>query len=64
MKERDLEIEKTFGLGVLFKLTKTSVQGINISSRGNKFVSNVGMEKLSRAVDATLKQHNITLKYR
>jgi len=60
---KNFEIEKTFGLGVLLKLTKKSVHGIKISSQGNKFVSNVSAARLSQAVEATLKSHNITLKY-
>lgn len=62
MENKNFEIKKTFGLGVLLKLTKKSVQGINISTQGNKFVSNVNIDQLSRAVDTTVKKHNITLK--
>ncbi len=60
--EKNFEIKKTFGLGVLLKLTKKNVQGIEISSQGNKFVSNVSVDRLTQAVEATLKSHNITLK--
>lgn len=60
--DKNFEIRKTFGLGVLLKLTKKNVQGIEISSQGNKFVSNVSLERLNQAVEATLKSHNITLK--
>jgi len=61
--DKNFEIRRTFGLGVLLKLTKKSFQGIEISSQGDKFVSNVGVSKLSQAVDTILKRHNITLKY-
>jgi hypothetical protein len=60
--DKNFEIEKTFGLGVLLKLTKNNVRGIKISSKGNKFVSNVSVARLTQAVEATLKSHNITLK--
>lgn len=60
--DKNFEIEKTFGLGVLLKLTKKNVQGIKISSQGNKFVSNVNITRLNQAVEATLKSHNIKLK--
>jgi hypothetical protein len=60
--DKNFEIKKTFGLGVLLKLTKNNVRGIKISSKGNKFVSNVSVARLTEAVEATLKSHNITLK--
>ncbi|MCG8615891.1 MAG: hypothetical protein MI802_06710 [Desulfobacterales bacterium] len=56
------QAKKTFGLGVLLKLTKKNVQGIRIRTEGNSFVSNVSVGTLSRAVDSTLKKHNIELK--
>lgn len=62
MKDQKFEIEKTFGLGVLLKLTKKNINGIQISSHGNKFVSNVNIETLREAVEATLKTHRIHLK--
>ena len=62
--DKNFEVEKTFGLGVLLKLTKKTVQGIKISTDGNKFVSNVSVGKLSQAVDTTLKTYNILLKCR
>jgi len=62
MKNTNFEIKKTFGLGVLLKLTKTNVQDIKIATDGNKFVSNVNIARLSQAVDITIKKHNITLK--
>ncbi len=62
--EKKFEIKKTFGLGVLLKLTKKNVPGIEISSQGNRFVSNVSADRLTQAVEATLKSHNITLKHR
>ena len=56
------EVTRTFGLGVLLKLTKKNIQGIEISSDGEKFTSNVTMDKLTDAVNATIKSHNINLK--
>ncbi len=58
----NFEIKKTFGLGVLLKLTKKNVPGIKISTKGNKFISNVSLNELSDAVNATMKTHNIRLK--
>ncbi len=62
--DKNFEAEKTFGLGVLLKLTKKNIQGIKISTDGKKFVSNVSVGKLSQAVDTTLKMHNIVFKCR
>ena len=56
------EITKTFGLGVLLKLTKKNIPGIKITTNGNKFTSNVNLNELSNAVNATMKTHNIRLK--
>ena len=60
--KKPFEIKKTFGLGVLLKLTKKNVPGIEISTNGNKFTSNVSLNELSEAVETTLKAHNIRLK--
>lgn len=60
--EKPFEVEKTFGLGVLLKLTKKSVNGVEIFSDGEKFTANMPLAELSSAVDSTLKTHNIKLK--
>ncbi len=60
--EKPFEVSKTFGLGVLLKLTKKNVSGIEISSNGEKFTSNVNLNTLSDAVNATIEAHNIHLK--
>lgn len=62
MKEKPFEVSRTFGLGVLLKLTKKSVNGIEISTNGDKFRSNVPVGTLTDAVNATIKAHNIHLK--
>lgn len=65
MMNRDgkpFEAEKSFGLGVLLKLTKKNIPGIEISSNNGKFRSNVTLNQLTNAVNATLKTHNIILK--
>ncbi|WP_300458000.1 hypothetical protein [Desulfobacula sp.] len=62
IEEKPFEVTKTFGLGVLLKLTKKNIQGIEIISDGEKFRSNVTLNKLSDAVNATIKAHNISLK--
>ncbi len=61
-KEKPFEITKTFGLGVLLKLTKNNCQGIEIISNGKTFTSNVTLDKMTEAVNATIKSHNINLK--
>lgn len=60
--DKPFEAEKTFGMGVLLKLTKKSVNGVEICSEGDKFTSNMSLTELSDAVDSTLKAHNIRLK--
>lgn len=59
---KKFEIKKTFGLGVLLKLTKKNVKGIEITTNGDKFTSNVSLNELSEAVETTIKAHNIHLK--
>ncbi len=59
---KPFEVEKSFGMGVLLKLTKKNIQGVEISSDGEKFTSNMSLDDLSDAVDSTLKTHNIQLK--
>ncbi len=61
-EEKPFEITKTFGLGVLLKLTKNNVRGIEISSNGKTFKSNVTLGKMTEAVNATIESHNIHLK--
>lgn len=63
-EEKPFEVTKTFGLGVLLKLTKKNVRGIEISSNGKTFTSNVSLLKLTDAVNATIKAHHISLKIR
>jgi hypothetical protein len=59
---KSLDIERSFGMGVLLKLTKKNVGGIDISTDGKRFSSNVSVRKLSEAVDKVLAAHNIRLK--
>ncbi|SDU04060.1 hypothetical protein [Desulfobacula phenolica] len=61
-EEKYFKVPKTFGLSVLLKLTKKNVRGIEISSDGEQFTSNVPMNTLTDAVNATIKAHNINLK--
>ena len=44
MHRKTFEVKKIFGLGVLLKLTKKSVTGIEVSINGNKFTSNEGLK--------------------
>ncbi|WP_022668001.1 hypothetical protein [Desulfospira joergensenii] len=63
MKDLDkpFEITKTFGLGVLLKLTKTNIGGIEIEERQGKLTANVSTGELIKAVNATIEGHNIRL---
>lgn len=60
--QNKFQARKTFGLGVLLKLTQKNVRGIRITTEGDRFVSNVSVGTMSRAVDTILKKHNIVLK--
>lgn len=59
---KSFKIKKTFGLGVLMKLTKKNVPGIEITTVGDRFISNVSPNRLKNAVEHTLKSHNIRVK--
>lgn len=59
---KPLNIERSFGMGVLLKLTQKNTNGIKISTDGQRFSSNVSLNELSQAVDAVLESHNIRLK--
>ncbi len=54
-------MERSFGLGVLLKLTKKNIKGIEISTDGDHFSSNIPLSELSTAVDTVLEIHNIRL---
>ncbi len=43
---KSFQIKKTFGVGVLMKLTKKTVPGIKIDTVGDNFVSNVSPDQL------------------
>lgn len=60
--EKPFEAEKTFGLGVLLKLTKKNLDGIDISTTGNKFTSSLSLDELNKAVDRIMQTHNIKIK--
>ena len=59
---RPFEVEKSFGLGVLLKLTKKNLKGIDIATIGNKFTSSLSHKEMSKAVDRIMKTHNIRIK--
>ncbi len=59
---KSFQIKKTFGVGVLMKLTKKNVPGIKIDTVGDNFVSNVSPDQLKDAVEKTLVSHNIRVK--
>ncbi len=62
IKDKPFEVEKTFGLGVLLKLTQKNVSGIKIATKGNKFTSNLSLSEMNEAVQGVMKTHNIRLK--
>jgi hypothetical protein len=61
-KDKPFEVEKTFGLGVLLKLTQKNVSGVEISTKGNKYTSNLSLSEMNDAVQRIMKTHNIRLK--
>lgn len=61
-EDKPFEAEKSFGLGVLLKLTQKNTKGVEISSIGDKFTSNLSLNELSDAVQRIMETHNIRLK--
>ncbi len=61
-ENKPFEAEKSFGLGVLLKLTQKNTKGVEISSIGNKFTSNLSLNELNDAVQRIMETHNIRLK--
>ncbi len=59
---KPFEVEKSFGLGVLLKLTKKNLKGIDISTTGNKFTSSLTHNEINKAVDRIMQTHNIKIK--
>ena len=56
------EVKKTFGLSVLLKLTRKTIDGIEISETDGKYRSNLDLDEMNRAVTRTMASHNIQLK--
>lgn len=56
------EVKKTFGLSVLLKLTRKTIDGIVISEMDGKYRSNLNLDEMNRAVTRTMASHNIQLK--
>ena len=63
-EKRPFEVKKTFGLSVLLKLTRKSIPGIEISEKMGKYTSNVSFEELDKAVNMTMRAHNISLQFK
>ena len=61
-EKKDFSVKKTFGLSVLLKLTRKSIDGIEISESNGRYTSNLGLEEMNKAVTATLQAHNISLR--
>ena len=51
------EVKKTFGLSVLLKLTRKTIDGIEISETDGKYRSNLDLDEMNRAVTP---HHGIT----
>ncbi len=60
--DKPFEVEKTFGLGVLLKLTQKTLKGVDITTTGNKFTSSLSREEMNDAVSRIMETHNIRLK--
>ncbi len=61
-KDKPFKVEKTFGLSVLLKLTKKSVKGVEIKTRGNQLTSNLTRNQVNDAVSKIVDSHNINLR--
>lgn len=61
-RDKPFEVEKSFGLGVLLKLTKKNLKGVTIATKGNKFTSDLSLSQINDAVDRVMQTHNIRLK--
>lgn len=59
---KPFEVEKSFGVGVLLKLTKKNIKGVDISTQGNKFISNLSRSEMNEAVTSIMQTHNIRIK--
>lgn len=55
-------VKKTFGLGVLMKLTKKNMNGIIIESVGDRLVSNSSLDEIKEAVAHITRSHRIRIK--
>lgn len=62
MEKKAFDAKKTFGLSVLLKLTRKSVDGVEISETNGRYTSNLGMEEMTRVVTRTMETHNISLR--
>lgn len=60
--KKAFEVKKTFGLSVLLKLTRKTIDGIEISETDGKYRSNLDQDEMNRAVTRTMASHNIQLK--
>ncbi|MCG8550129.1 MAG: hypothetical protein MI799_06995 [Desulfobacterales bacterium] len=58
------EVKKTFGLSVLLKLTRKTIDGVEISEMNGKYRSNLDLDEMNQAVTRTIASHNIQLKTR
>lgn len=56
------EVKKTFGVSVLLKLTRKTIDGIMISESDGKYRSNLDLDEMNKAVTSTMASHNIQLK--
>ena len=62
MEKKNFDVKKTFGLSVMLKLTRKSVEGIEISESNGRYRSNLGIDEMARAVTRTMETHNINLR--
>ncbi|MEH0019738.1 MAG: hypothetical protein V6Z89_08795 [Desulfobacter sp.] len=62
IEKKDFDVKKTFGLSVLLKLTRKSVNGVRISETNGRYRSNLDLDEMNKAVTMTMEAHNISLK--
>lgn len=60
IEKKTLPLKKRW-IDVLLKLTKTTINGIEAFESDGKYTFNVSVEELTRAVNTTLLNHNISL---
>ncbi len=61
-EEIALEMNKSYGLAILLKLTKTYIRGIEVCEHNGRWATNVGRKELCYAMDMTVRDHHINVR--